>query len=157
MRTIRAAAAGFALVLSAAALPSAALAAPPLTYVQLMNMATNMGYTPVTITKGTENPKFEIKTKSGTFDVPLGLEITPSGRFVWVSVNLGQKTLTGDQAMAILRRGATVQPTQFWYTSNGNLMLGMAIDNRDVTPAYLRFVLDKVGADVSSTADIWNK
>lgn len=156
MRTIRAAAAGLALVVSAAALPSAALAAP-LTYSQLMNMATNMGYTPNTISQGTDTPKFEIQTKSGTFNVPLGLEVSPSGRFVWVSANLGQKTLTGEQALSILRRGTSVQPTQFWYTDKGNLMIGMAIDNRDVTPAYLRFVLDKVGADVASTQDIWNR
>jgi hypothetical protein len=131
--------------------------AAPLTYSQLQNMATNMGFAPNQVSQGTDTPKFEIQTKAGTFNVPLGLEVSPSGRFVWVSANLGVKTLTGDQAMAILRRGTAVQPTQFWYTDKGNLMIGMAIDNRDVTPAYLRFVIDKVGADVTSTADIWNK
>lgn len=156
MRTIRAAAAGLALVLSVAALPSAALAGA-LTYSQLQNMATNMGYAPNQISEGADSPKFEIQTKSGTFNVPLGLEISPSGRFVWISANLGQITLNGDQAISILKRGTSVQPTQFWYTDKGNLMIGMAIDNRDVTTAYLRFVIDKVGADVAATADIWNK
>jgi hypothetical protein len=131
--------------------------AAPLTYSQLQNMATNMGFAPNQVSTGTDAPKFEIQTKAGTFNVPLGLEISSSGRFVWVTANLGVKTLSADQANEILKRGGSVQPTQFWYTSKGNLMIGMAIDNREVTPAYLKFVIDKVGADVVATADIWNK
>jgi len=157
MPSFRAAAAGLALVLSAAALPSAALAAPPLTYVQLQNMATHMGYTPTTISTGTDTPKMEIQTKAGTFNVPLGLEVSPSGRFVWVTANLGLKTLNGEQAMAILRRGTAVQPTQFWYTDKGNLMIGLAVDHRDGTPAYLRFVADKVRTDTARPAGTRHK
>ena len=33
----------------------------------------------------------------------------------------------------------------------------MAIDNRDVTPEQLRFAIDKIAADVTNTAPIWNK
>lgn len=156
MHTIRTAALAFALVLAPLALPGAAMAAP-LSYSQLSTMITNMGYTGKQISSDPAKPKLEISTKAGTFNVPMGIEVSPSGRFIWISVNLGAKTLTAEQANAILKRAAAVQPTQFWYTDSGNLMVGMAIDNREVTPAYLRFVIDKVGADVAATADIWNR
>ena len=35
------------------------------------------------------------------------------------------------------------------------LKIGMAIDNRDITPTHLKFVMEKVAADVGSTADVW--
>jgi hypothetical protein len=44
-----------------------------------------------------------------------------------------------------------------WLTSKNQLVIGMAIDNRDVTPEQRRFAIDKIAVDVNNTAPIWNK
>lgn len=129
--------------------------AAPATYDQVKTMVTNMGYTTTQISKGAETPKFEFSIKAGTFNVPIGAEISPSGKFIWLSVNLGTAPSDPAKAMALLRRTASTQPTHFWITSNGRLMCGMAIDNREVTPAALRLAIDKVGADVAASAPDW--
>jgi hypothetical protein len=42
-------------------------------------------------------------------------------------------------------------------SSNGKLMLGLAIDNKAVDNAMLRTKTDKICADVVSSADLWSK
>lgn len=155
MKTLRSAALGLALVLAPVALPSAALAAP-LTYPQLVAMLRGMGYEPKELSTDPAKPKSEVQTKTAKFNVPIAFEISPSGRFIWLTIKLGDSGVSGDTAIRILQRGASIQPTQFYLTSKNELMIAMPIDNRDVTPAYLRFVIEKLDADVDSTADLWN-
>lgn len=137
-----------------AALPMTA-AADPLTYPALKTMVEGMGYTPNELSKTTDEPKFEVTITTTGFNVPIGFEITKSGRYIWCTAYLGKSTLNGERALALLKRGPTVQPTSFWLTSSDDLKIGIAIDNRDVTPAHLKFIIEKLAADVGSTADIW--
>jgi hypothetical protein len=145
----------FAIALVLAPLGAVPAVAAPVTYEQVKTMVANMGYTPTQISKGAESPKFEFAIKSGTFNVPIGVEISGSGKFIWLSVNLGTAPSDPARAVALLKRIASTQPTHFWIASNGNLMCGMAIDNREVTPAALRLAIDKVGADVAASAPDW--
>ena len=149
-------------LVAAAALASAfwsapAAAADPLNYDQLKAMVANMGYTPKDLptTDGTPTTKFEILIVTQNFNVPLGLEITKSGRFIWCTAVLGESKLTGEKALEVLKRAPSIQPTAFWITTKGQLTIGMTIDNREVTPAHMKFVLEKVAADVGSTSDLW--
>ena len=68
-----------------------------------------------------------------------------STRYIWCTANLGKSTLTGERALGLLNRGGSVQPTSFWITDSGDLKIGVAIDNRDVTPAHMKFVMEKRG------------
>ena len=141
----------------ALALPSPALAAP-LTPAQLQTMITNMGYAPNVLSKPGEAMKFEIKTTAGTFTVPISFEVTPSGRYIWATANLGSAaTMSGDKALALLRKNVATQPVMFWISTNNQLICGMAIDNREVTPAHMKYVIDKIGADIAGSADVWGK
>lgn len=146
-----------AVALASAIWIAPAAVADPLVLAQLKTMVTDMGYEPKDLPKtdGTAVTKFEITVATDDFTVPLGIEITPSARFIWCTANLGKSAVTGDVALEMLKRGGSIQPTSFWITSQGRLMVGMSIDNRDVTPAYLRFVFDKIAKDVSSTAELW--
>jgi hypothetical protein len=119
-------------------------------------MVTNMGYTATEISKTSESPKFEFSVKAGTFNVPIGVEVSGSGKFIWLSVNLGTAPTDPAKAVALLRRVASTQPTHFWITASGRLMCGMAVDNRDVTPAALRLAIDKLAADVAASAADWS-
>lgn len=128
-------------------------AADPLTYDTLKTLVTGLGYTPKDI--GEESPKMEISVTTDAFNVPVGLEITKSARYIWVTANLGTSKLDGERALQLLKRGSTVQPTQFWITSSNNLMVGVAVNNVEVTADTLKFVIDKLGGDVGKTADLW--
>lgn len=149
---------------AAIAVASTVLLAPvadadPLTYQKLQEVVTGMGHTPKPLPKddGTPPSKFEITIVTTGFNVPIGVEVSPSGRYIWCSASLGESKLTGDDALAALRRIGSIQPTTFWITSKNYLMMGIAVDNRDVTAEDLKRIFDKLAADVGSTADIWQK
>lgn len=135
-----------------ASLPLTA-AADPLTYVQLKTMVAGMGYTPNDLSG--EASKFEATLVTELFNIPIGFELSKSGRYIWCTANLGKSNVTGDRALDVLKRMGEIQPTTMWVSSNGNFMIGIAIDNRDVTAAHLKFVMDKLGADVGTTAPLW--
>lgn len=128
-------------------------AADPLSYDQLKTLVTNMGYTPKEV--GVSTPKMEILVVTPSFNVPIGLEVTASQRYVWLTANLGPSKLTPDQALALLKRSSEWQPTQFWVTSSNNLTIGLAINNTDVKPDVMKFQLEKLAGDVGKSSDIW--
>jgi hypothetical protein len=136
-----------------AALPAIA---EPLDHAKLKTMLTGMGYTPKE-TGVAPSQLLEVSITTASFNVPVGLEVSGSGRFVWARATLGDVNLTGEQALEALRSNANTQPVMFWLTSKNQLVIGMAIDNRDITPEQLRFALDKIAVDVTNTAPIWNK
>lgn len=138
--------------MAAAALPALA---EPLTYAQLKTMVENMGYTPNEISKNAEGSIFEVTVSTASFNVPIAFEVSKSTRYIWARASLGPSKLTGEKALEALKKNAETQPTVFWITASGNLVIGMAIDNREVTPAHLRFVIDKVAADVGATSSVW--
>jgi hypothetical protein len=144
-----------AAVLCAAAMIGAPLASaePPLEFAQLKTMISGMGYTAKDLPGDT--PKFYIDFATATFNIPTGFEISKSGRYIWVTANLGVSKLNGDLALQALHKIGGIQPTSFWLTEKNNLMIGFAIDNRDVTPAHLKFVLEKFSADIDNTASLW--
>lgn len=122
---------------------------------RLKSMTEELGYSPKVISEPGEALKFEVSLKSGGYTTPLLVEVSPSGRFIWASANLGDEEVDGDLAFELLALNAEVQPASFWITESGFLKLGMAIDNRAVTPEYLKFVLEKIADDVADTADYW--
>lgn len=147
-------------LLSCAALAGALMFAPlsaaadPLTYPALKTMVENMGYTPKEL--GSEDsPKFEATVVTADFNVPIGFEVTKSGRYIWTTASLGDSKLDGERALSLLKRGQEIQPTQFWINSKGVLMIGLAIDNREITPAHIKFVMEKLSADLGKMKDIW--
>lgn len=146
-----------AIALASAIWMAPAAMAEPLNFDQLKTMVAGMGYTPRDLPKtdGTTVSKFEVTVVTTDFTVPIGVEITKSTRFIWCTANLGKSAVTGEIALNMLKRISSIQPTNFWITSSGQLTIGMSIDNREVTPAYLKFVLEKLAGDVGSASDLW--
>lgn len=142
------------------ALAAFAVAAPltafadPLDYAGLKKMVTDMGFTPNELPSD-NSPIFEVTVVTEGFNVPIAFEVSRSGRYVWARANLGKPEISGDKALALLKKNSELQPDMFWVTSSGTLLLGMPIDNRDITPAHLRFVLDKIAADVGASSSLW--
>ena len=128
--------------------------ADPLTHTQVKWMVEGMGYPTKEVGKA-DSPLLEVTLTTANFTIPLGFEVSKSGRYVWVRATLGASKLTGEQALAVLKKQGELQPTMFWLNNSGILLIGMAIDNRDITPAHLKFVMDKIAADIDSTASLW--
>lgn len=144
-----------ALIVGLAAGPCMAANAQQIDANRLKSMAEELGYSPKILSEPGEAMKFEVSLASGGYTTPLLLELSPSGRFIWASANLGDEEVDGDLAYELLTLNAEVQPSSFWITESGHLKLGMAIDNRAVTPDYLKFVFEKIAGDVADTADYW--
>lgn len=123
---------------------------------QLKGMVQGMGYTVEDISDPGEPLKFEFTLVTENFNIPISLEVSPSGRYIWATCNLGEKDIDEEAALGLLHANSEIQPTSFWISNSGRLMIGFPIDNRDVTPAHLKFVFDKLTSDVDGTADIWN-
>lgn len=123
---------------------------------KLKEMLVGLAYEPKDIGTEPGKEKYEVKITTTGFNVPIGLELSPSKRFVWLTTFLG-KSSPQTKFEALLKRNAKIQPTFFWITDSGNLMAGMALDAKSLTPANLKFGLDKVSKDVSDSATDWQQ
>ncbi|MFN8305657.1 MAG: hypothetical protein U0T79_02690 [Ferruginibacter sp.] len=139
-------------------LPSAGKAqdCEPLVPLKLKNMLIGLGYTVKDLNTEEGKEKFEVNIKTASFNVPIGYEISPSKNFVWLTANLGKaKDETSASHFALLKQNSKVQPCFFYITDKGNLMMGLAVENRGITPAILRRHTDKFSSDVSNTSAYW--
>lgn len=121
----------------------------------LKSLLTNMGHE----LKDLSETKFETTIAEDGFDVPLAFEVSPSGRYVWVTAFPGkvpEAGLPAEQANALLRQNHSIQPAHFYITSNGSLMVAMAVENRALDAVIMRRVITKLAADVATTADAWS-
>ncbi len=123
---------------------------------QLKEMLIGMGYTVKDLNTEPGKEKFEITVVTSSFNVPLGYEISPSKNYVWITAMLGTAMdSTSTKNAALLRQNFSIQPCQFYITTKGNLMMGLAIENRGLTAAIMRRHTDKISSDVSKTGPYW--
>lgn len=128
----------------------------PLNAKQLKDMLTGMGYTVKDLNTQAGSEKFEVALSSGGFNVPVGYEISPSGNFVWLTANLGKpKDSTSTMNAELLKQNGKIQPCQFYISTKGILMIGLAIENRGLTAAIMRRHTDKFIGDISKTSAYW--
>ncbi|MEO5564592.1 MAG: hypothetical protein ABIR18_14190, partial [Chitinophagaceae bacterium] len=73
-------------------------------------------------------------------------------------VNLGNApTDTGGLNNTFLKQNAKIQPSFFYITDAGKLMMGLPVNNLGVTNAYLRDRLEAISGSVATTKKIWQK
>ncbi len=129
----------------------------PLDFNGLKSMVDNMGYTTKWLNQEAGKEKIEIATKNASFNVPVGAEVAASTHYIWLTVNLGPPPKSVDKHTELLKQNSAVQPDFFYITSKGNLMLAVPVDNRAVSPAVLKRVLEKLSGDVEKTAPYWQE
>jgi len=128
----------------------------PLTAKQLKDMLTQMGYPVKDLNAEAGKEKYEVDLTTPNLNVPVALEISASGNFVWLTVFLGKpKDETSSVNAALLKQNFKIQPCQFYITDKGNLMMGLAVENRGLTTVIMRRHMEKLAADVSSTNSLW--
>ncbi len=119
---------------------------------QLKKSLGELGYEPKELTE----TKWEVKLTKAQLNVPVGSEVSPSGNYIWLTARLGEAP-SDEKAGRLLRRNAKIQPTQFYITEKGALMVGICCENRAMTNAILRKALEKITDDVVATAEEWGK
>jgi hypothetical protein len=123
---------------------------------QLRSTLTQLGYEVKDLNTDEGEEKYEVKVTREGYDVYVAYEISPSTNYVWLTVLLGD-TPSASKALDMLKHNSKIQPTNFYVSSNGKLMLGLAIDNKAVDNAMLRTKTDKICGDVVSSADLWSR
>lgn len=120
----------------------------------LKTMIEGLGYEVKVLSAEAGKEKFEFLVKTDAFNVPMAAEITPSKNYIWLTANLGK---SGEKANyeGLMKANGIVQPVQFYVTKSGTLMVGLPIENHGVTPAWMKKGVEKVAADVSSQASVW--
>ncbi len=117
-----------------------------------------LGYTVKELNATLGKEKYEILITTQALDVPMGIEISPSTNFIWLTVNLGKPFEDASlKNIALLKRNSVIQPCQFYITESGKLMMGMALENRGVTNAVLKKFSDKLADNVATNKEYWQQ
>lgn len=127
----------------------------PLTAPELKKLVENLGYEVNVLNAEVGKEKYVFTVKTEAFNVPVGAEISPSKNYIWLTANLGQATAKTNYA-GLLKANGSIQPAMFYVTSKDNLMCGYALENHGVTPAWFKKCVDKLAADISAQAPVWN-
>jgi hypothetical protein len=125
---------------------------------QLREMLVQLGYEIDDIVKDEGKEKYSSKFTREGLNIPIGYEISPSGTYIWLTVNLGAAPTEGSpKTLALLKQNAKIQPTFFYITDSGRLMAALAVENRAVTNAVLRLRSEALADNVGKTKDAWQK
>jgi len=126
----------------------------------LKAMTEGLGYELRPLSQEVGKEKWEFKVTQGDLDIPIGIELSASKNYVWLSVlvapGVQATSLKPEAVWAILRQNGSIQPSQFYATNKDSLMVALAVENRGLTPAVLRRAIDKIAADVVSTQAVWS-
>lgn len=130
----------------------------PINQARLKEILTQLGYTVKDLSTTPGKEKFEVKITQGGLDVPIAYEISASTNYVWLTVSLGPATSeTSVLNASMLKQNAKIQPCLFYITDAGNLMMGLAVDNRGLNNALLRRYTDFITTRVVDTKAYWQK
>ncbi len=125
---------------------------------QLKDKLEQMGFTVKMLTEKAGEEKYEVNHPSTDFNVPVAYEISASTNYIWLTAFLGNaEPVIESKSVEMLKENSKIQPCFFYITAKGNLMMGLAIENRGVTNTILRKNIDKIVSEVSKTAAIWQK
>ncbi len=119
-----------------------------------------LGYEIKNIVTEPGKEKYAVTLEKGGLTLPIGVEISPSRGYLWLTLNLG--AAPADSAPAsrfaeLLKANAQIQPSLFYITKSGRLMIGHPTENRAVTNAQLRRNIEKIADDVVIKKAIWEQ
>jgi hypothetical protein len=121
---------------------------------QTGEMLSALGLEPKTTGTEAGKERYEIKITKDNLDIPVSVEHSASGSFVWLTVHLGAAP-GGDRTMGLLKQNASSQPCHFYVNKSDRLMMGLAVDNRGITNAILRERIDMLVGQVTGTKALW--
>lgn len=140
---------------TAAAEPEPTPAAGGLTNDGLRQILTDMGYAPKALSKG-----FLIVLKQGTWTVNMQLVLSPNRTKLGINSNLGmvdEATVTSAQWLELLIANGDIDPSAFYFDrTQKKLYLHRSLDNRAITPEFLRGQIESFASNVLKTENLWS-
>jgi hypothetical protein len=126
-----------------------------LTNESLSTMLSNMGYEPKALSKG-----FLIAKKVDSWTINVQVVLSPNLTKIGMNANLGKvdklEDITAPQLLTLLISNGDIDPSCFYIDRDQKkVYLHRSLDNRAVTPAFLREQIDAFCGNVRSTADQW--
>ena len=126
-----------------------------LTNDDLKTMLSNLGLEPKPLSKG-----FLLAIKRDTWTINMQIVLSPDLTKLGLNANLGKidnpETVTAEQWKNLLISNGDIDPSAFYFDKDqGKLYLHRSMDNRDVSPSFLRKQIDNFADNVKSTADLW--
>lgn len=121
----------------------------------LKQMLLGMGIEPKPLSKG-----FLVAIKQDTWTINMQLVISADKSKLGFNANLGKvdapDTVTATQWRALLISNGDIDPSSFYFDmEQKKLYLHRSLDNRAITPVFLRGQIDNFVANVRGTADLW--
>lgn len=124
---------------------------------QLREMMVQLGYTVKDIGTDPGKEKYSILITRDGLDIPVAAELSPSGKFLWLTVNLGPaKPDSAARSFSMLKQNAIIQPCQFYITNTTLIqMMGLPVENKGINNAWLRDRIESISGRVGETKAIW--
>ena len=121
----------------------------------LQSMLDNMGYSPKPLSNG-----YLISIKQDSWTYNMQLLLSSDGSKIGMNANLGvvedPSTITSDQWRTLLEKNEDVDPSSFYFDKeNKKLYIHRALDNRQVTPAFMRKQIENFCSNIHDTSDEW--
>lgn len=135
--------------------PASVPAPAALTDETLQLMLANMGYAPKALSKG-----FLIAVqRDGNWTINMQLVLSPDHTKLGFNANLGkveEAGVTAAQWAELLVSNGDIDPSAFYFDrEKQKLYLHRSLDNRALTPEFLRQQVDKFADNVKSTGKLW--
>ncbi len=122
----------------------------------LKSMVEELGYKVKVLNAEAGKEKYEIAFTKHDLDIPVALEISASKNYCWLTVFLGTAPKApSDKFETLLKENFNCQPSFFYITAKGNLMMGIPMENRYISPANMKRNIEKLSDDVGKTKAIW--
>lgn len=123
---------------------------------KLRQMLDGMGLEPKALSQG-----FVVTVRRDAWTTYVQLVISPDQGKIGLNANLGvvenPDAVTAGQWRALLGANQDIDPSSFYYdVPKKKLFLHCVMDNREVTPAYLRSQIDKFVENLTSTQTLWS-
>jgi hypothetical protein len=126
---------------------------------EVNKMVNGLGFETKIINSEVGKEKYEFTITRGGLDIPIAAEVSASKNFIWLTVFFGEAPkaaeASGVKMHTLLNWNFKVQPCQFYITDKGNLMLAIAIENRNVTPLIMKRWVEKLVDDAVRSQDAW--
>lgn len=125
---------------------------------QLREKLVQLGYEVKDLVKDAGKEKFSITLNKEGLDIPVAAEISGNTKYIWLTVNLGNPP-SQLEAMnnTLLKKNAEIQPSFFYVTEAGKLMMGLPLNNLGITNAFLRDRIESIAGNVASTRSLWQR
>ena len=125
----------------------------------LKQALTDGGYNPKVLNSEVGKEKFSIDITRSNLNIPIGVEVSPSKRFIWFTANLGNApdpaTAPASRFADLLKANTKIQPAFFYITSKGLLMMGVPLENRSLNAASIRYCIDKLSEETVNQSAVW--